>query len=193
MSGTEISSAIESARPSLLRFARMQLRNDAAAEDAVQETVLAALESNAPFAGRSAFRTWLFGILRHKIIDHFRRLSREPEAASFLDEGREDDFEGLFARDGHWQDKPQPWGDPAQALEQERFFKVLEYCVEGLPPKTARAFMMREVMGLETEEICKALEISSTNCWVVLHRARMRLRECLDKNWFGSDMPGMEA
>lgn len=180
---------IAALRPLLLRYAHLQLRDDAAAEDAVQETLLAALAANNSYQGRAALQTWLTGILRHKIIDHIRRTARQPGIQALPaddgDEGDESDFATLFVADGHWEATPGDWGDPARSYENSRFHDVFEACATLLPAQTARVFLMREMLGLETEEICQALCISPSNCWVVLYRARMRLRECLQKNWFG--------
>jgi len=172
-------SRVEAERAYLLRYASLQLRDPHAAEDAVQETLVAALAGEASFAGRSNLRTWLTGILKHKIIDAIRKASREAPALS------EDEFEALFDERGHWVEMPAAWSDPDAALEQKRFFAALEACLERLPQKIAQAFMMREHLGLETGEICKELAITPTHCWVLLYRARMALRECLNKEWFG--------
>ena len=175
---------IEALRPYLMRFASLQLRDAAAAEDAVQEALLAALAGESGFAGRANLRTWLTGILKHKIVDAVRRQAREP----LLPQEREDapdDFDALFERNGHWAERPAPWGDPDGALEQQQFFRALEMCLERLPARTAQAFMMREHLGLDTPEICKELEITPTHCWVMLYRARMTLHECLQQTWFG--------
>ena len=156
----------------------------ASAEDAVQEALLAALAGQASFAGRANLRTWLTGILKHKIVDAIRRQSREPLAAAQTeDEGAEVDE--LFTEQGHWAERPAAWGDPDGALEQAQFFKALELCLARLPERTARVFMMREHLGAETDEICKELAITPTHCWVLLYRARMTLRECLQQTWFG--------
>jgi len=168
-------------RPQLLKYAMLQLRNPAQAEDAVQETLIAALGGLERFAGGSAVRTWLIGILKHKIVDSIRKSSREQSIDRF--ESSLEDMDGLFKPDGHFADKPADWGDPEAALSRGRFFEVLQECMDSLPKNTARVFAMREVMGLETEEICASLAITSSNCWVLLYRARMRLRECLEKNW----------
>jgi RNA polymerase sigma-70 factor, ECF subfamily len=172
-------SRVEAERAYLLRYASLQLRDGAAAEDAVQETLLAALAGEAGFEGRANLRTWLTGILKHKIIDTIRRASREAPAAS------EEEFDALFDERGHWLEMPTPWSDPDASLDQKRFFAVLEMCLARLPQKTAQTFMMREHLGLETDEICKELTITPTHCWVLLYRARMALRECLTKEWFG--------
>ena len=175
---------LEKHRPVLLKFALLQLRSRAQAEDAVQETLMAAIQGAKSFAGKSSVRTWLVGILKHKIIDHIRRVSREqpldlPDAETSLE-----DFDALYNEDGHYVTVPVEWGDPEAALSQRKFFETLERCLEGLPKNTARVFMMREVMGIETAEICKELAITATNCWVLLYRARMSLRACLEERWF---------
>jgi RNA polymerase sigma-70 factor (ECF subfamily) len=178
--------SIESHRNYLLRYALLQLRNQGAAEDVVQDTLLAALEGAARFSGKSSLKTWLTGILKHKIIDQMRRRSREQPLVSDDDEGSESEaVDALFLQDGHWRQPPSNWGDPDKALENKAFIEVFEQCAKNMPAKTARAFMMREVMELSTDEICKELEISTTNCWVMLHRARLSLRECLELKWFG--------
>ncbi len=175
---------LERHRPVLLRFAMLQLRNRAQAEDAVQEALIAAIQGAKNFAGKSSVRTWLVGILKHKIVDHIRRSRREepldlPDAETSLE-----DFDVLYREDGHYASMPAEWGDPEAALSQRKFFETLERCLEGLPKNAARVFMLREVMGMETAEICKELAITATNCWVLLYRARMSLRACLEKRWF---------
>ena len=175
-------------RPDLLRFARLQLRDAGAAEDAVQETLLAALTGSHRFESRSSYKTWLISILRNKIIDTIRSQSREVSASSLADDETGDDLlnDTLFNRRGHWTDaaKPGRWADPEASFEQQQFWKVFEACLDHLPVKTARVFMMREFLGFETDEICKEAGISASNCWVVLHRARLGLRSCLETNWF---------
>jgi len=171
-------SRVEAERAYLLRYASLQLRDRAAAEDAVQETLLAALAGEAGFAGRSNLRTWLTGILKHKLIDTVRKQGRETPIES------DEALEALFDERGHWLAFPPEWRDPDRSLEEKQFFAALELCLEGLPAKTARVFLMREHMGLDTDEICKELAITSTHCWVLLYRARMALRKCLEMNWF---------
>ena len=185
MPAADIAAQLDAHRGYLLRVARLQLRDDALAEDVVQETLLAAL-SGGTFSGKSSLKTWLTGILKHKIIDAIRRKQREPLLAStFDDECDIEDLEGLFkAPFGAWDSPPAEWGDPEQALNRSQFFDIMDFCLEKLPPNTARVFMMREVMGLESDEICKELAITANNLWVILYRARMSLRECLEQNWF---------
>lgn len=169
-----------------MRFALLQVRDRAATEDLVQETMLAALSASERFTGGSSVRTWLTGILRHKIIDHFRKAGREQSIDASAEDSGTDDIDAMF-RDGRYVQVPVDWGDPERLLSERRFMEALERCVQGLPAAASQAFLMREIMGFETEDICKELGVSTTNCWVLLHRARMRLRACLDESWFGAD------
>ena len=178
---------IEMHRGYLLRVAQLQLRDRDSAEDVVQDTMLAAL-SGSGFAGKSSLKTWLTGILKHKIVDAIRRKRREPTVvATFGDLDSEldiEDFDALFKDNGAWESRPADCGDPEESLGRREFFDIMDFCLEKLPPNTARVFMMREVMELDSDEICAELSITSNNLWVILYRARMSLRECLDKNWF---------
>jgi RNA polymerase sigma-70 factor (ECF subfamily) len=174
----DFAAGVERERAYLLRYASLQLRDPQAAEDAVQDTLVAALAGRAGFGGRSNLRTWLTGILKHKIVDAVRKQSRETTALS------EEEFDALFDERGHWVEMPAAWPDPDASLEQAQFFAALEQCLAGLPAKTARVFMMREHLGFETADICKELALTPTHCWVLLYRARMALRECLQQNWF---------
>ncbi|RFP12772.1 MULTISPECIES: sigma-70 family RNA polymerase sigma factor [unclassified Duganella] len=177
---------LEVMRPLLVRFAQLQIRNQAMAEDAVQDALIAVLEKPERFNGQSSLRTYVTGILKFKIIDCLRASSRERQIDTAEDQSEDDAIDSLFKADGHTVNQPMAWGDPDATLEQKDFFKVLEICLEKLPAKTARIFMMREWLELETDEICKELAITTSNAWVLLYRARMRLRECLDLNWFGN-------
>jgi RNA polymerase sigma-70 factor, ECF subfamily len=173
----------------LFRYAMFRLHDTAAAEDIVQETFLAALQTFQNFAGRGALRTWLVGILKHKITDHFRRLRRETPLSQIEDEQFE---HGEFFRkggqwDGHWKADyaPTEWrATPEELLEQSEFFDVFDECLSPLPARMAAAFTLREVDGLSSEEICEVFSISMNNLWVLLHRARLHLRHCLELNWF---------
>jgi RNA polymerase sigma-70 factor (ECF subfamily) len=169
----------------LYRYALVRLRDPYLAEDAVQETLLAALQGSG-YAGDSSPRTWLTGILKHKIIDHFRRAQREvpleaPEEIAEEAPGMDE----FFSEDGHWTEPPQTWGDPGGLLQQEQFLQALQECMDRLPKSQARLFLLREVIEEDNEEICKELDITPTNAWVMLYRARMGLRKCLEMNWLG--------
>lgn len=177
---------LKAMRPALFRFAMLQLRNAPQAEDAVQEALLAVLEKPHNFAGQSSLRTYVTGILKYKIIDALRAAGKEKQLPTEDDESEADLIDSLFKKNGHTVDTARAWGEPDATLEQKDFFRILEICLEKLPAKTARVFMMREWLELETEEICKELDLTTSNLWVLLYRARLRLRECLDINWFAA-------
>ena len=173
-------------RSYLLKFARLQLRNEAWAEDAVSETVLAALAKPQSFSQRSQLKTWLVGILKHKIIDALRLHGREV-SSSPSDDDEGDLLNALsFKPDGHFVQAPADWGNPEQELGSRQFFEVLEACADKLPATQGRLFLMREWLELSSEDICKELALTPTNLYVQLHRARLRLRECLELNWFAN-------
>jgi RNA polymerase sigma-70 factor, ECF subfamily len=173
----------------LFKYAVFRLRDSSAAEDAVQETFLAALRAYDRFEGRGSERTWLVGILKHKIGDHFRRIAREAPMGQDEDEGPEhaEFFTRTDGWDNHWNNDyaPTEWhATPAQLVEREDFWRVLSDCLSPLPQRTASAFTLREVDGHTSEEICELLNITVNNLWVMLHRARLHLRNCLEINWF---------
>ena len=176
----------------LWRYAMRLTGDRARSEDVVQETLLAAL-SGSGFSGKSSLKTWLTGILKHKIVDAIRRKQREPIAVSGFgdldDELDIEDFDAMFDRTGHWSPAPAHWGNPEEALDRRQFVEIVDFCLDKLPANTARVFMMREVLELETAEICKELAITANNLWVILYRARMALRQCLEQNWFAADAP----
>jgi RNA polymerase sigma-70 factor (ECF subfamily) len=179
----ELSSEIAALRPQLLKLARLQLRNDSWADDAVSETLLAALEQSATFAARSGLKTWVIGILKHKIVDQLRRNGREMSIDAELDSGAVDSIDALYAASGARVTPAQDWGDPETLLARRQFFDMLQLCLEALPGSLGRVFLMREWLELETEEICTQLGISVSNCHVMLFRARVRLRECVEAKW----------
>lgn len=173
-------------RDYLLRFARLQLRNDTWAQDAVSETVLAALAKPQSFGNRSQLKTWLVGILKHKVIDALRHHSREISGLGTGDEDDADPLEYLgFKADGHFAQMPAEWGNPVQQIRNRQFLEIMDACINKLPVTQGRLFLMREWLELSSEEVCKELNLTSTNLYVQLHRARLRLRECLELNWFG--------
>lgn len=167
----------------LFRYAMMRLPDQSAAEDAVQETFLAAVESMEKFQGQSQPRTWLIGILRHKIGDHFRKHRKELQVL----ESEEDasGMDSLFRPSGRWKQNPGHWKVNPQAIAQNKeFWQVLDLCMKGLGPRTREVFAMRVLNDCKSDEVCKVLAITSTNLWVHLHRARTQLRDCLEHKWF---------
>lgn len=176
-------------RQQMVKFARLHLGDSHLAEDAVQEALVGAWTGGKRFAGRSAFKTWVFAILKHKVADLLRHKQRMVDAGSLLKEGEGQSLDDFFDDKGHWlQDaKPAAWRCPEASLEQQQFWAVLEVCLDGMPAAQGRVFMMREFMDFETEEICATVGISSGNFFVMMHRARLRLRECLDQRWFAKE------
>jgi RNA polymerase sigma-70 factor (ECF subfamily) len=170
----------------LYRFALLRLRNPELAEDAVQETFMAALRGAANFRGGSSERTWLIGILKRKVIDHFRKRYREQPISQLSDfEDGDAGFEALFSRFGHWKRNPGSWGgDPSHDLNEAEFMGVLRGCLEALPGRQGEAFVLREMEQMDSKEICQVLNVTPSNLWALLHRARTRLRGCIAKNWF---------
>ena len=175
-----------SLRSNMMRFASLLLRDKHVVEDVVQETMLAAIEHQHGFKNQSSMKTWVFSILRNKAIDVLRRRGRELCMTDFALETDDHLDEALFNQAGHWEQSARPtgWCDPEQSLEQTQFWVVLETCLQRLPEQTASVFILREFLGLEVNEICKKMCISSSNCWTILHRARSSLRLCLDQLWF---------
>jgi RNA polymerase sigma-70 factor (TIGR02943 family) len=171
----------------LFRYALIRVRNSAVAEDVVQETLLAAFQARDRFSAADASeRGWLTGILRHKILDHFRQLKREQtlSPAELLPPELEDRFDDV----GVWKHEPalgpRDWGEDAPTLiQRQEFMAALRECLERLPARTADAFVLREMEGTASERIQELLGISASNFWVLLHRARMQLRLCLEQNW----------
>jgi len=168
----------------LYRYALVRVHNQHLAEDLVQETLLAGLKAHDRFAGKASEQTWLIGILKHKIIDQFRKDSREV-----TQDVDDDDFyrnmEASFDDQGQWQVNIRAWSKPDSSLERDQFWMILSGCVDRLPPRLARLFVLRDLDGVASDEICQVLDIStSNNLWVMLSRMRLQLRNCLDVHWF---------
>lgn len=168
----------------LYRYAYYRVNDQNTAEDLVQETLLAALKSRKNFAGRSSEGTWLVGILKNKIMDYLRKYLREQTLESGDAAEEEDDLSAYFAANGHWKSLPTVWENPEGSMEQSEFWSIFEKCIKGIPPKQAQVFRLCEIEGMTGNEVGKELGMTSTNIWVALHRARLRLRDCLDRNWF---------
>ncbi len=173
----------------LYRYAMMRLRNADQAEDVVQETFLAALKARENFSGRSSERTWLIGILKHKIIDLIRKRTRErPVTELTADEESEEAFTALFDEKGQWKDKYSEWRlNPNEALDKKEFRQALVKCMQGLPGRQAEAFTLHTIEGMKGPEVCKVLDITPTNLWAMLHRARTKLKGCLEANYVQDD------
>ncbi len=175
----------------LYRYALSKVKDPSIAEDLVQETFLAALKARQNFQGRSTVRTWLIGILKHKIVDHIRRKIREQtsdKVESLIDATANDSGDARFNGRGGWKNPPAKWAaNPTNLYEQKEFIDILYHCLGELPERQAKVFMMREIDESSTDEICKALGISATNSWVILYRARVLLRQCLEIKWLDAE------
>lgn len=174
----------------LYRFALSRVSDADTAEELVQDTFLSALDGLATFRGEASERTWLFVILRRKIIDHYRRQARVTHVGldALSEEGpKEADF---FTRDnGHWAPPqvPASWLNADAALEQQELHDVLQSCQKRLPPQYGAVFALRFVEELSAEEICQELGLTSANYWVIVHRAKLQLRRCLEKHGLGKN------
>jgi RNA polymerase sigma-70 factor (ECF subfamily) len=174
-------------REQMLKFAVLQLRDKSQAEDAVQDALISAYKNCKAFSGKCAFKTWVFAILKNKIVDLIRSKNRFVAIADLQENSEDqDDFSFMFDKAGHWQAEhsPSAWNNPEGALKQQQFWLVFETCLNKLPGSQAQPFMMREFIGLDSDEICKELTLTTSNLHVLLYRARMSLQKCLEKNWF---------
>jgi RNA polymerase sigma-70 factor, ECF subfamily len=166
----------------MFRYAYVRLKSHAVAEDIVQETFLAAMKAKERYAGRSSERSWLMGILRHKLIDHLRKSAREVKMEDLEPEGFENTLLYKEAGIPHWQ--PPKWHfNPRKVFEQKEFWEVFSSCLAKLDDRMSAAFTMKELEGMSTEDVCKELGVEPTYLWVILYRARKGLKECLERNW----------
>lgn len=166
----------------LYTYAYRRIQDGAVAEDLVQETFLAALGARAKFQGRSSEKTWLTSILKHKLLDHYRKQYREVPHDDI--ELKADELDNLFDEKGHWKVGPAKWvANPQKQLEQKQFMDALGHCLKTPPKRLSEAFTLRELDGMSTKEICKVLNVSETNLWVMLHRARIYIRDCIERTW----------
>lgn len=171
----------------LYNFAIARVYNVEVAQDLVQETFLSAVKAKDSFLGKSTEKTWLTSILKRKVIDHYRKNARNKED-KLLDSENQFQAEGILH--GHWEDNqlPNQWTfDSSKTLESEEFFRTLKACLSKLPDKWSAVFTMKEIEEMKTEEVCKELDITSSNLWVIMHRAKVQLRKCIEKNWFLTD------
>jgi RNA polymerase sigma-70 factor, ECF subfamily len=177
----DVAEQVVALRPMLVRMAHQRLRNEAWAEDAVSETLVAALENLGAFAGRATVRTWLVGILKHKIVDQVRRHTRECQIETYEEEP---DYGSLpDAAPGGPVEAHADWGDPQEHLSRRQFLAQFDQCLKALPPQQGRAFLLRNWMEEETDDICNELGVTANNLAVMLHRARNRLRSSLHPQW----------
>jgi RNA polymerase sigma-70 factor (ECF subfamily) len=172
---------VEQYGDALYRYALSRLRRPHDAEEAVQETLLAALQARDEFHGRSHPRSWLLGIMRHKILTRLRTAARRGMHTDV------DDLDAWFDAHGHWRKPTVRWGDPAEAAERQDFWRVVRSCLSRLPPRMAAAFVLRTLDDQSPDDVCQELAISSANFWVLLHRARLQLVRCLQLHWFDSE------
>jgi RNA polymerase sigma-70 factor (TIGR02943 family) len=166
----------------LYRYALSRVSDAETAQDLVQEALAAGIQSYRRFKGQSSIKTWLIAILKRKVVDHYRRLRvrRETEGAALTSES----VEHQFNHRGNWHVMPDEWAvNPGSVYEQKEFMDILYHCLAGMPQRLAEIFMLREFEELNTKAICEQLDISESNCWVMLYRARMQLRACIEKKW----------
>jgi RNA polymerase sigma-70 factor (ECF subfamily) len=175
-------------RAYLMKIARMELRDEHLAEDCVSDALTQAYERRAGFRGDSSLRTWLTTILKNRIIDLLRKQWREQPLET--ESGGEDEFDPLFDDSGHWVQRPSDIPDPAKLCEQGAFLDAVQNCVNRLPKRIGQVFVLREVFGSDTHDICKDLGLTTSNVWVQLYRARMMLRTCLEQRGFGHAQAG---
>lgn len=181
---------IERYSDALYGYAVARVSKTEVAEDLVQETFLSALKGRDNFLGNASEKTWLTAILKRKIIDYYRKKSTQSEL-SILDKDTKDGFMNHFfdndgGSEGHWTNTAAPtsWKkDLETEVEAEEFNNTLKSCLDKLPEKTAAVFVLKNMEDLDTEEICKELGITPSNYWVLMHRAKLQLRECIQKNW----------
>jgi RNA polymerase sigma-70 factor (TIGR02943 family) len=176
----------------LYNYAFMRVNKEEAARDLVQDTFLAALRSSGSYRGEATEKTWLVSILKKKIIDFYRKASNRLEVSSEDQKvfpGYNHYFNGEEeSHDGHWRKDagPEEWKTAAQPVESEEFMGILSLCLRKLPEKWSAIFNLRLFEEQNADRICKEMGITPSNYWVIMHRARLQLRECLEKNWFGN-------
>jgi RNA polymerase sigma-70 factor (TIGR02943 family) len=166
----------------LFQYALPRVKDTMVAEDIVQETFLSALKGLAGYKGEASEKNWLFAILRNKIVDHYRGLRTEILA---LEDEMPEGQDGRFVKNGMWRKnaRPKPWPDPGNPMEQKEMRTVIDWCKEHLKALPKMVFILKYLEEKDSEEICKVLDIKPSNYWVLIHRARLQMRECLEKHW----------
>ena len=176
---------LEEIRLQMVKFAILQLKDTDLAEDVVQEALASALKNRHVFKGKSALKTWIFAILKNKIIDLIHSRNRMVNVSEIYEEDAPNAF---FNEKGHWDlnhFEPNEWSDIQSSTYKQEFWIIFDACLNRLPAQQARIFMMREHLEMDSEQICQECEISTSNLHVMLYRARLQLQACLSKNWFG--------
>lgn len=179
----------------MYRFACNQLNNEQYARDVVQDALASALKYADNFQGKSALKSWVFAILKNKISDFIRQNQKYVPLSDLVNDDGDDMafLECLFDDSGHWYSDcgimafDSSLGDPMQIAEEDGFWQVLEMCLDNLPKEQSRAFLMKEYIELDTDEICQELNISRQNFYVLIHRARLRLQSCLSIKWLNDE------
>lgn len=156
------------------------------AEDLVQDVFLAAVKNFNRFKQESTPKTWLLGILNNKIIDHYRKSAKKELS---LDDDTHQLTNSFFGSNGKWKSNvlEVAWSNETNLLDNPAFNNVMNVCMDNLPPRWRLAVISKYIFDKETLEICHELEISKTNYWQVLHRAKLSLKKCVDMNWFGAN------
>lgn len=181
------SEEIASIRKQMLKFALLQLKDPHSAEEVVHDALASAYKNAHSFKGEAALKTWIFAILKNKIIDFIKFKQRTVNVSELFEEESPNQF---FDHTGYWVSEtyePKEWEDVSQLSYKQEFWTVFDACLNHLPPQQARVFMMREHLDMKTDEICRECEISTANLHVILHRARLQLQSCLTKHWFGGE------
>lgn len=183
-SGLRFERHIEDHGDYLFGYAMLKLKNIALAEDLVQETFLSAIAAQEGFTAEASVRTWLTTILKHKMIDHWRRQGREIAACDLIGDVEDgDSIDDFFDKAGRWFEMPNAYPNPDAALESKEFWNIFKQCLSRLKPQQAEVFLAKEVHGMSNEEIRESFTLSESNVWVLMHRARVALGKCLDLNW----------
>jgi RNA polymerase sigma-70 factor (ECF subfamily) len=191
--------ALAALRQRLMRQARLAVHDAALAEDLVQDTLIAVLQPRAGYRGDAALSTWAISILRHKVADWYRspvarRETQLPHGDTQAEAGALDEaLAAQFDESGHWREAIPAWDEPEQQAERRQMMATLEGCMGCLPPQTRRVFMMREWLGFESDEIRARLGLSADNVRTILHRARMALRDCMQRRWLAGGRPAARA
>ncbi len=174
----------------LFNYAYYRVHDEELAKDMVQETFMSGLSAAENFEGRSNEKTWLVSILKRKIIDHYRKASSRKEHKlldKYFSEGQAElPYHSDGEMKGFWKKEymPNDWSISAEsALENEELAKIIQECIGKLPDRWSAIFILRMVEEMESKDICKEFDITPSNLWVILHRARLQLRECVEKNW----------